>query len=105
MMPMDNIQDFRSVGALNVSFSAQFACRLRSSQSGRTRDFQTERSFSMMQDFRQSSEAVALSQVSKMSRQLTPHYSSSKKINTHLPLFFRPDQGPHTTLILKAKKI
>ena len=44
--------------------------------------FQTERSFSMMQDFRQSSEAVGLSPVSKMSRQLTgqisAHYFSSK---------------------------
>ena len=29
----------------------QFACRLTSGQSDRTRDLQTERSFSMMQDF------------------------------------------------------
>ena len=37
---------------------------------GRTRGFQTERSFSMMHDFRQSSEALRLSQVSKMLLQL-----------------------------------
>ena len=52
----------------------------------------------MTQDLRQRSEAVGLSQVSKMLRQLTgqisAHYSSSK-INTHLRLF-RPDEGPHT---------
>ena len=51
-----------------------------------------------MQDFRQGSEAVGLSQVSKMLRQLTGqitvHYSSSKIRNTHLSLF-HPDQGPH----------
>ena len=101
MMPKENIQQFRSVGALNVSFCAQVACRLTPGQSGRTRGLQTERSFSMMQDFRQSSEAVGFSQVSKMLRQLTgqmsAHYSSSKIRNTHLPLF-RPDQGPHTVL-------
>ena len=55
----------------------------------------------MMQDFRQSLEAVGFSQVSKMLRQLTgqisAHYSSSKIRNTHLPLF-RPDQGLHTVL-------
>ena len=68
MMPIENIQEFRSVGAWNVSFCAQFACRLTSSQSGpdrgttgRTKDLQTERSFSMMQGFRQSSEAFGLS--------------------------------------------
>ena len=53
----------------------------------------------MIHDFWQSSEAVGLSQVSKMLRQLTrqisAHYPSSKITNTHLRLF-RPDQGPHT---------
>ena len=57
----------------------------------------------MMQDFRQSSEAVGLSQVSKMLRQLigkiSAHYSSYKIINTLLRLF-RPDQGPHTVHIM-----
>ena len=81
----------------------QFACRLISGQSGRTRDLQTERSFSMMQDFRQSSEAVGLSQVSKMLRQLTgqisAHYSSSKIRNTGHLRRFRPDQGPHTVIL------
>ena len=49
----------------------------------------------MMQDFWQSSEAVGLSQVSKMLQQLTgqilAHYSSSEIRNTHLRLF-RLDQ-------------
>lgn len=36
---------------------------------GRTRGLQMERSFSMMRGFRQNSEAVGLSQVSKMIRQ------------------------------------
>ena len=62
---------------------------------GRTRGLQIERSFSMMQDFWQSSEAVGLSQVSKMLQQLTgqilAHYPSSKIRNTHLRLF-RLDQ-------------
>ena len=103
MMPKENIQQFRSVGAWNVSFCTQVAYRLTPGQSGRTRGLQikTKRSFSMMQDFGQSSEAVGFSQVSKMLRQLTgqisAHYSSSKIRNTHLPLF-RPDQGPHTVL-------
>ena len=57
MMPKENIQQFRSVGAWNVSFCTQVACRLTPGQSGRTRGLQikTERSFSMMQDFGQSS--------------------------------------------------
>ena len=38
MMPIENIQDFRSVCAWNLSFCAQFACRLTSSQSGRTKE-------------------------------------------------------------------
>ena len=52
--------------------------------------------------FSQSPEAVGLSQVTKMLRQLTgqisAHYSSSNKRKTHLR-FFRPDQGPHTVHI------
>ena len=32
------IQEFRSVGAWNVTFCAQFACRLTSGQSGRTKE-------------------------------------------------------------------
>ena len=62
---------------------------------GRTRGLQTERSFSMMHDFRQSSEALRLSQVSKMllqlSGQISAHCSSSEIRNTHLCLF-RPDR-------------
>ena len=53
--------------------------------------------------FRQSSEAVGLSQVSKMLRQLTgqisAHYSSSKIRNTGHLRRFRPDQGPHTVIL------
>ena len=101
MMPIENIQEFRSNGAWNVSFCAQFACWFTSGQSGWTRGLQTRRSFSMMQDFRQSSETIGTSQVSKMLRQLTgqisAHHSSSKIITSHLRLF-RPDQGPHTVL-------
>ena len=84
---------------------AHFWCRLTKSPklpdqgtTGRTRGLHTERSFSMMQDFRQSSEGVGSSQVSTILRQLTgqisAHYSSSNIRNTHLRLF-RPDQGPH----------
>ena len=78
MMPKENIQQFRSVGAWNVSFCTQVACRLTPGKSGRTRGLQikTERSFSMMQDFGQSSEAVGFSQVSKMLRQLTGQISA-----------------------------
>ena len=101
MMPIENIQEFRSNGAWNVSFCAQFACWFTSGQSGWTRGLQTKRSFSMMQDFRQSSETIGTSPVSKMLRQLTgqisAHHSSSKIITSHLRLF-RPDQGPHTVL-------
>ena len=104
-MPTENIQEFRSVGAWNVSFCAQFACGLTmwpkwpdQGAAGRTRGLQTWRLFCMMQDFPQSSEAVGLSQVSKMLRQLTgqisAHYSSSKiKKN----LFTSFSSGPRTT--------
>ena len=58
---------------------------------GRTRGLQTERSFSMMHDFRQSLEALRLSEVSKMllqlSGQISAHCSSSEIRNTHLCLF------------------
>ena len=63
----------------------------------------------MIQVFRQSLEAVGLSQVCKMLRQLTgqiiAHYSSSKIRKTHLCLS-RLDQEPHTTFskIQKKKK-
>ena len=38
MMPIDNIEEFRSVGAWKVSFCAQFAWRLTSGQSGRSKE-------------------------------------------------------------------
>ena len=103
MMPIENIQ------VLGTFPFAQFTCRLTKwpkwpdqGTTGRTRGLQTEQPFSIMQDFWQSSEAVGLSQVSKMLRQLTgqisAHYSSCKIKNTHLHLF-RPDQGSHTVHI------
>ena len=55
----------------------------------------------MIQDFRQSSEALRLSQVSKMLRQLsgqiqvTARLLKDKKYAFNLCLF-RRDQGPHT---------
>ena len=82
MMPIENIQEFRSVCALGLerSFCAQFACRLTKwpdqGTFGRTRDLQTQRLFSMIHDFWQSSEAVGLTQVSKMLRQLTRQISA-----------------------------
>ena len=73
---------------------------------GQTRGLQMEWSFSMMQVFRQSLEAVGLWQVCKMLRQLTgqipAHYCSSKIRNTHLRLF-RLDQGPLYSPKLKKK--
>ena len=76
-------------------------------QSDRTGGLLTERSFSMMHDFRQSSEAVGLPQVSKMLQQLTgqisAHYSTSKIRNIHLRLF-RPDQGPYTVFPFSEQK-
>ena len=60
-------------------------------------------SFSVMQDFRQGSEAVGLSQIRKvlpqLTGQITVRYSSCKIRNTHLSLF-HPDQGPHVPLCL-----
>ena len=114
MMLIENIQEFRSVGAWNVFFW-RTVCMLvyklpkwpDQGTTGQTRDLQTERSFSMIQVFRQSLEAVGLSQVCKMLRQLTgqiiAHYSSSKIRKTHLCLF-RLDQGPHTTFSKIQKK-
>ena len=55
---------------------------------------QTERSFSMMKDFRQSSEHVGLPQ---LKGQISAHYSSSKIRKTNLRLS-RPDQGPRAVL-------
>ena len=97
-----NIQEFRSDGVRKVSFYALLMSASKVAKvakvagtTGRTRGLQTERSFSMMHDFRQSSEALRLSQVSKMllqlSGQISAHCSSSEIRNTHLCLF-RPDR-------------
>ena len=82
---------------LGTFLFAHFWCRLTKwpdqGTTGRTRGLQTERSFSIMQDFWKSSEALGVSQVSEMLRQLTgqisAHYSPSKILNTHLSLFVR----------------
>ena len=103
MMPIENIQQFRSVCAWNVLSAHSLHVGLPSGPYqgtfGRTRGLQSQRLFSPIQDFWQSSEAAGLSQVSKMLRQLTgqipAHYPSSKIRNTNLRLF-RPDHGPHT---------
>ena len=64
-------------GAWNVSFwtvcmpAYKVAKVADQGTTGRTRGLQTEQPFSIMQDFWQSSEAVGLSQVRKMLRQLT----------------------------------
>ena len=85
-------------------FLRTFDAGLQSDQSGRTKEplarlgaFKWRGHFFIMQDFRQSSEAVSLLQASKMLRQLTgqilAHYSSFRIRNTHFRLF-PPDQGP-----------
>ena len=112
MMPTENKQEFRSVVAWKASFCALFACRLTKwpkwpdqGTNGRTRDLQTERSFSMMKHFRHSSEAVGLSQDSKMLQQLTgqisAHYCSSKvkKILIYV-LFVRTKEHAHTSYFI-----
>ena len=98
-MPIKNIQEFRSDGAWKVSFYALLMSASKVAKvagtTGRTRGLQTERSFSMLYYFRQSSEALRLSQVGKMllqlSEQISAHCSSSEIRNTHLCLF-RPDR-------------
>ena len=96
-MPMKNIQEFRSDGAnWKVCFySLLMSASKVAGTTGWTRGLQTERSFSMMHYFQQSSEALHLSQVSKMllqlSGQISAHCSSSEIRNTHLCLF-RPDR-------------
>ena len=99
MISIKNIQEFRSDGVWKVSFYARLMSASRVAKvagtTGRTRGLQRERSFSMMHDFRESSEALRLSQVSKMllqlSGQISAHCSSSEIRNTHLCLF-RPDR-------------
>ena len=98
-MPIKIIQEFRSHGAWKVSFYALLMSASKVAKvagtTGQTRGLQTERSFSMMHDFRQSSKALRLSQVSKMllqlSGQISAHCSSSEIRNTHLCLF-HPDR-------------
>ena len=70
MMPTEYIQEFRSVSAWNVSFVHSLHASLQSGQVAELinhwldQAFKRERSLSTMQDFRQSSEAVVLSQFS-----------------------------------------
>ena len=88
-------------------FAHSLHAGLLSGQSDRTGGLLTERLFSMMHDFRQSSEAVGLPQVSKMlrqfTRQISAHYSTFKIRNIHLRLF-RPDQGPYTVFPFSEQK-
>ena len=65
--PTENIQEFRSVSVWNVSICAQFVCRAYKEAkqtdqdtNDQTRGLQTERSFSIMQDFWLGSEAATL---------------------------------------------
>ena len=99
-MPIKIIQEFRSHGAWKVSFYALLMSASKVAKvagtTGRTRGLQTERSFSMMHDFRQSSETLRLSQVSKMLLQLSgqiPAHCSCPEIRNTLHLcLFRPDR-------------
>ena len=82
MMPIEHIQEVRAVGTWNVSFCAQFACRL--TKWPKWPDQVPSNGPVIFYDagFLESSEAVDLSQVSEMLRQLTgqisAHYSSCK---------------------------
>ena len=93
MMPIENIQELRSDGAWNINFlfAHSLHTALQVEPNGAINFYDA--------GFWQCSEAVGLSQVSKMIRQLSgqisAHCSSSKIRNTHLSLF-HPDQGPHT---------
>ena len=90
-MSVENILELRSVCAWNILFAHSFYAGLQKRPDqgtfGRNSDLQTQRLFSMVQDFWPSSEAVGLSQVSKMLRQLngqiSAHYRSSNLRNTH----------------------
>ena len=91
--PIKNIQEFRSDGAWKVSFyallmSASKVAKVAGTTS-QTRGLQTEWSFSMMHDFWQSSEALRLSQVSKMLLQISGQISAH--CSSHLCLS-RPDR-------------
>ena len=72
MKLVENTQEFRSVCPWNIPFAHSLHAGLTKwpdqGNFGRTRGLQTQRLFSMIQDFWQSSEAVGLSQVSKMLR-------------------------------------
>ena len=65
-MPIENIREFRSFGAWNGSFAYSLQASFQVAKVAGPRNhrpdvgLQTERSLSMMQDFRQSSEAVGL---------------------------------------------
>ena len=92
-MPIKNIPEFRSDCAWNVSFYALLMPASKVAKvAGTTGTFHCH--FSMIHDFRQSSEALRLSQVSRMLLQLSGQISahcSSEIRNTHSCLF-RPDR-------------
>ena len=88
-MPLENIQEFRSDGTWSVSFCALLMPAYNVAKvAGPGGTFKRSGHFLyMMQDFRESSEAVGLSQVSKTLRQpkgrISAHNSSSKIRNTN----------------------
>ena len=108
----ENIQEFRSDGAWNVSFCVLLMSDYKVTKVAGPRNQRPDQGpsngavifYDAGKDFRQRSEAVGLLQASYMLRQLTgkmsAHYSSSKIRNTHFRLF-PPDQGPHTVQILR----
>ena len=80
MVPIGNIQEFRLDGAWNVSFCALLMPAYK--VAGPRNHCPNQRPSNgavMMQDFRKSSEALGLSQVSEMlwqfTRQISAHYS------------------------------
>ena len=108
MIPIENIQEFTSVGAWNVSCCAQLACRLSKwpkwpdeGTTGRISDLQTERSFfaGVLAKLRSCRFVTSLisNTLRELTGQISAHYSSFEIKNNHLRLF-RQDQGPHTVL-------
>ena len=65
MMPIENMQEFRSDGSWNVSLCAPFACWLTKWPKWPAQEPSNRAVISRRKDFQQSSEAVGLSQVYK----------------------------------------
>ena len=97
MVPIEKKKNFDQMVLGTFHFAHSLHASLQRSLSGRTRGLQTERSFSMKQNFRQSLELVGLSQVSKMLQQLTEQFSArySPKIKKYSFMSF--SSGLRTT--------